>query len=81
MEWSAFLYPSEDLPMLKAFMRRRDRPIDRRHLAWLKEHAAFRRYVLQGARASAGRSSRARSRTRPATGARTTAGGASARWG
>ncbi len=26
VEWRAFLYPSEDLPMLKAFMRRRDRP-------------------------------------------------------
>ena len=29
VEWRAFLYPSEDLPMLKAFMRRRDRPLDR----------------------------------------------------
>src|SRR6476646_8011074 len=47
VEWRAFLYPSEDLPMLKAFMRRRDRPMDRHRRAWLKERAAFRRYVLK----------------------------------
>ena len=47
VEWRAFLYPTEDLPMLKAFMRRRDRPLDRRQIAWLKEHAAFRRHVLK----------------------------------
>ena len=65
VEWRAFLYPIEDLPMLKAFMRRRDRPLDRRIIEWIKARAAYRRHVLQGARASAGRSSRARSRTRP----------------
>ncbi len=47
VEWDAFLYPIEDLPILKAFMRRRDRPLDLRILAWLKEHAAYRRYVLR----------------------------------
>ena len=47
VEWDAFLYPSEDLPILKAFMRRRDRAIDRRILAWLQANAAFRRYVLK----------------------------------
>jgi uncharacterized protein len=47
VEWRAFLYPVEDLPMLKAFMRRRDRPIDRRTVVWIKERAAFRRYVLK----------------------------------
>jgi len=47
VEWRAFLYPTEDLPMLKAFMRRRDRPLDRRILDWLKANAAFRRYVLK----------------------------------
>jgi hypothetical protein len=47
VEWRAFLYPVEDLPMLKAFMRRRDRPMDTRIMAWLKEHATFRRYVLK----------------------------------
>jgi hypothetical protein len=47
VEWRAFLYPSEDLPMLRAFMRRRDRPLDRRIMDWLKANAAFRRYVLK----------------------------------
>jgi uncharacterized protein YcaQ len=47
VEWDAFLYPIEDLPILKAFMRRRDRPLDRRIIGWLKEHAAYRRYVLK----------------------------------
>jgi uncharacterized protein YcaQ len=47
VEWDAFLYPIEDLPILKAFMRRRDRPLDLRIIAWLKENAAFRRYVLK----------------------------------
>ena len=47
VEWDAFLYPSEDLPILKAFMRRRDRKLDGHLIAYLKEHAAFRRYVLK----------------------------------
>ncbi|HJQ52156.1 MAG TPA: crosslink repair DNA glycosylase YcaQ family protein [Gaiellaceae bacterium] len=47
VEWDAFLYPVEDLPILRAFMRRRDRPTDRYILSWLKEHATFRRYVLK----------------------------------
>jgi uncharacterized protein YcaQ len=47
VEWDAFLYPVEDLPILKAFMRRRDRPLDLRIIAWLKENVAFRRYVLK----------------------------------
>jgi uncharacterized protein YcaQ len=47
VEWRAFLYPSEDLPILKAFMRRRDRALDRRLIAFLKANAAFRRYVLK----------------------------------
>ena len=47
VEWRAFLYPIEDLPILKAFMRRRDRPFDRRIIEWIKAHAAFRRYVLK----------------------------------
>jgi uncharacterized protein YcaQ len=51
VEWRAFLYPSEDLPMLKAFMRRRDRPVDQRINDWLKANAAFRRYVLKELRA------------------------------
>jgi Uncharacterized protein conserved in bacteria len=47
VEWDAFLYPAEDLPLLKALMRRRDRPLDRWSIEWLKEHASFRRYVLK----------------------------------
>jgi uncharacterized protein YcaQ len=47
VEWRAFLYPSEDLPMLKAFMRRTDRPLDRRRKEFLKENAGFRRYVVK----------------------------------
>jgi hypothetical protein len=47
VEWDAFLYPSEDLPILKAFMRRRDRALDRRIIGWLKDNAAYRRYVLR----------------------------------
>ncbi|HZP71787.1 MAG TPA: crosslink repair DNA glycosylase YcaQ family protein [Gaiellaceae bacterium] len=47
VEWDAYLYPVEDLPLLKARMRRKDRPLDRRLDNYLKEHAAFRRYVLR----------------------------------
>ena len=47
VEWDAFLYPIEDLPILKAFMRRRDRPLDRRLTAFLRENASFRRHVLK----------------------------------
>ncbi len=47
VEWRAFVYPIEDLPILKALMRRTDRPLDLRRKAFLKENAAFRRYVLR----------------------------------
>jgi hypothetical protein len=47
VEWRAFVYPSEDLPMLKAFMRRRDRPLDRRIIEWIKARAPYRRHVLK----------------------------------
>ena len=47
VEWRAFLYPIEDLPILKAFMRRRDRPYDRRVIEWIKARAAYRRHVLK----------------------------------
>jgi uncharacterized protein len=47
IEWSAFLYPIEDLPILKAFMRRNDRPIDARRRAYLRANTAFSRYVLK----------------------------------
>jgi hypothetical protein len=47
VEWNAFLWPMEDLPLLKARMRRTDRPLDRRLIDYLKEHASFRRYILR----------------------------------
>src|SRR5580765_5854142 len=47
VEWNAFLYPIETLPILKAFMGRTDRRMDVRRRAWLKKNAAFRRYVLK----------------------------------
>ncbi|MGH3009462.1 MAG: DNA glycosylase AlkZ-like family protein [Gaiellaceae bacterium] len=47
VEWRAFLYPIEDLPILKAFMRRTDRPLDVRRKEFLKENVSFRRYVLK----------------------------------
>jgi len=47
VEWDAFLWPAEDLPFLKAWMRRRDRPHDRRLIAHLKENASYRRHVLR----------------------------------
>jgi uncharacterized protein YcaQ len=45
VEWRAFVYPMEDLPILKALMRRTDRPLDRRRRKFLEENASFRRYV------------------------------------
>jgi uncharacterized protein len=47
VEWNAFLWPAEDLPLLRARMRRRDRPRDRYLIEYLKENASFRRYVLR----------------------------------
>jgi len=47
VEWNAFLWPAEDLPLLRARMRRRDRPLDGHLIAFLKENASFRRYVLR----------------------------------
>src|SRR3954470_14451063 len=37
----------EDLPLIRARMRRRDRALDRRLIDYLKENASFRRYVLR----------------------------------
>jgi uncharacterized protein YcaQ len=47
VEWNAFLWPAEDLPLLRARMRRNDRPLDRRLREYLKENASYRRYVLR----------------------------------
>ncbi|HEX3805550.1 MAG TPA: crosslink repair DNA glycosylase YcaQ family protein [Gaiellaceae bacterium] len=47
VEWNAYLWPAEDLPFLRARMRRTDRPIDKRLRDYLKQEASFRRYVLR----------------------------------
>src|SRR4051812_6740614 len=47
VEWRAFVYPMEDLPILKAFMRRNDRPLDDRRRAFLRANSDFSRYVLR----------------------------------
>ena len=47
VEWNAYLYPIEDLPLLQARMRRRAGTWDRRLTAYVRENAAFRRYVLR----------------------------------
>jgi uncharacterized protein YcaQ len=44
VEWRAFVYPAEDLPLLRARMRRRLRKNAR---DWLAENRSFRRYVLR----------------------------------
>jgi uncharacterized protein len=48
-EYNAFIYPIEDLPLLRARMRRRSTQYayQRRSAEFLKEHAAFRRFVLR----------------------------------
>ena len=46
VEWNAFLWPAEDLPLLRARMRRRDRPLDARLIAAAREEAE--RLVRQG---------------------------------
>ena len=47
VEWNAYIWPAEDLPLLRARMTRNDRPLDRRLRAYLQENASFRRYVLR----------------------------------
>ena len=48
-EWNAFIYPIEDLPLLRARMRRRrgKYAFERRGTEYLKANAAFRRYLLR----------------------------------
>src|SRR4051812_31815216 len=47
VEWDAFIYPMEDLPLLQARMRRREGSWERRSILYLKDNASFRRYVLR----------------------------------
>ena len=53
VEWHAYIYPIEDLPLLRARMRRRKHARnfkyewERRGAEFLNENASFRRYVLR----------------------------------
>jgi uncharacterized protein YcaQ len=53
VEWHAYIWPIEDLPLLRARMRRRKHgrnlhyEWERRGAEFLKENASFRRYVLR----------------------------------
>ena len=47
VEWNAFLWPAEHLPLLQARMRDRTAPWQRHRFEYLKENAAFRHYVLR----------------------------------
>jgi len=47
IEWHAFLYPIEDLPLLKAQMKTREGTWQRQRREFLRENAAYRRYVLR----------------------------------
>jgi uncharacterized protein YcaQ len=50
-EWNAYLWPIEDLPIVRARMRRNARSThytwERRNRAFLKENAAFKRFLLR----------------------------------
>jgi len=50
-EWNAFIWPIEDLPVVQARMRRRARSThyewERRNREFLKENAAFKRFLLR----------------------------------
>jgi uncharacterized protein YcaQ len=46
-EWNAFLWPIEDLPLLRARMRSKEGTWARYRAEYLKENAPFRRYVLR----------------------------------
>jgi uncharacterized protein YcaQ len=47
VEWNAFLWPVEDLPLLRARMRSKEGTWQRYRVEYLKENAQFRRYVLR----------------------------------
>jgi uncharacterized protein YcaQ len=47
VEWNAFVYPMEDLPLLKAQMKTREGTWQRYRRDFLRANAAYRRYVLR----------------------------------
>ncbi len=50
-EWNAFIWPLEDLPLVRARMRKRARSTHYKHEQWsrefLKENAGFKRFLLR----------------------------------
>jgi uncharacterized protein YcaQ len=46
-EWNAFLWPIEDLPLIRARMNAKDDAWYKHRARFLKENATFRRYVLR----------------------------------
>ena len=50
-EWNAFIWPIEDLPLVRARMRQRARSTQYKHEQWsrefLKTHAGFKRHLLR----------------------------------
>ena len=50
-EWNAFIWPLEDLPLVRARMRKRARGTHYKHEQWsrefLKENASFKRFLLR----------------------------------
>ncbi len=46
-EWNAFVWPAEDLPLLRARMRSKEGALARRWIAYLDANRSFRRYVLR----------------------------------
>jgi uncharacterized protein YcaQ len=47
IEWNAFVWPVQDFPLLKARMRSKNHPWDQHRIRFLRENAAYRRYVLR----------------------------------
>jgi uncharacterized protein YcaQ len=49
VEWNAYIWPIEDLPLLKARMRHRSNRYagERRGIEFLRENASYKRYVLR----------------------------------
>ena len=78
VEWRAFVYPVEDLPLLRARMRRSLQPQRERVAEGERARSAA---TCCASSSGAGRSSRARSRITRASSASSTTGGARARWG
>ena len=82
VEWRAFVYPIEDLPILKAFMRRTDRPLDAPPSRVSPRERRVQPLRAQGAaRARTAALARDRDAHEPRTAQSATTGGARGRWG